>query len=239
MPNISSMYLVKMDIMYDKNNQICNQSGYHVGQEQSDLLPMTTEDKSKDLASSKGNIKTDSEAKGKSKDKNKKKKQSTDSLVKNMEQCNSTLEDMHNISLEEKKVGSKDKKRKKEVPNKDDPIKNESRKESVQAFKCATDREKKSSKTRKRLAYDENEGQLVEKLVLVDKVVKVVFACHGLEVMDFEVKIDEVEFANERLQNNSYWTKDSADVRYGAKAQEILGQVNGRYVFELHHVFTN
>ncbi|KAL6331897.1 hypothetical protein AAG906_020245 [Vitis piasezkii] len=42
------------------------------------------------------------------------------------------------------------------------------------------------------------------------------------------VKIDEVEFADQRLQDNSYWAKGGADSGYGAKAQEILGQVRGR-----------
>jgi len=42
------------------------------------------------------------------------------------------------------------------------------------------------------------------------------------------VKIDEVKFADERLQDNSYWAKAGADIGYGAKAQEILGQVKGR-----------
>jgi hypothetical protein len=42
------------------------------------------------------------------------------------------------------------------------------------------------------------------------------------------VKIDEVEFADEKLQDNSYWAKSGAEVGYGAKAQEILGQVRGR-----------
>ncbi|KAK1325260.1 hypothetical protein QJS10_CPA01g00535 [Acorus calamus] len=42
------------------------------------------------------------------------------------------------------------------------------------------------------------------------------------------VKVDEVKFADERLQNNSYWAKTGADGGYGAKAQEILGQVRGR-----------
>ncbi|CAL5439053.1 unnamed protein product [Camellia sinensis] len=298
----------------DKKRLIANNLGGNVGQEQSDLLPMATEDKSKDLTSSKGSNKTDSEAKGKSKDKKKKKKQSTDSLVENMEQCNSALEDMHNISLEEKKVGSKDKKRKKEgsisetlsggvpeVPNKDDPIKNGSRKKSVQAFEDATGKEKKSSKKRKRLVSVENEGQLVEKLVSEESkrrkterleetkcceqltkvnaitgddehaekkkegenghVVQIAFQNTSVEahangnleedgeisaaqkirkkqhngsaepktVNAFQrVKIDEVEFADERLQNNSYWAKDGAEVGYGAKAQEILGQVKGR-----------
>lgn len=42
------------------------------------------------------------------------------------------------------------------------------------------------------------------------------------------VKIDEVEFVDERLQDNSYWAKDGSESGYGAKAQEILGQVKGR-----------
>ncbi|KAJ4839664.1 hypothetical protein Tsubulata_048127 [Turnera subulata] len=47
------------------------------------------------------------------------------------------------------------------------------------------------------------------------------------------VKVEEVVFTDERLQDNSYWAKDGADSGYGAKAQEVLGQVRGRYVFQL------
>ncbi|XP_031266500.1 nucleolar and coiled-body phosphoprotein 1 [Pistacia vera] len=42
------------------------------------------------------------------------------------------------------------------------------------------------------------------------------------------VKVDEVDFTDERLKDNSYWAKDGADSGYGAKAQEVLGQVRGR-----------
>ncbi|RCV34416.1 hypothetical protein SETIT_7G158500v2 [Setaria italica] len=42
------------------------------------------------------------------------------------------------------------------------------------------------------------------------------------------VKLEDVKFADERLQDNSYWAKGGADTGYGAKAQEILGQVRGR-----------
>ncbi|KAF5748645.1 hypothetical protein HS088_TW04G00603 [Tripterygium wilfordii] len=42
------------------------------------------------------------------------------------------------------------------------------------------------------------------------------------------VNVDEVVFRDERLQDNSYWAKDGAETGYGAKAQEILGQVKGR-----------
>ncbi|KAJ7955853.1 nucleolar and coiled-body phosphoprotein 1 [Quillaja saponaria] len=42
------------------------------------------------------------------------------------------------------------------------------------------------------------------------------------------VKIDEVEFVDERLKDNSYWGKGGAESGYGAKAEEVLGQVRGR-----------
>ncbi|XP_059287576.1 uncharacterized protein LOC132040905, partial [Lycium ferocissimum] len=42
------------------------------------------------------------------------------------------------------------------------------------------------------------------------------------------VKIDQVEFKDDRLKDNSYWAKEGADIGYGAKAQEVLGQVKGR-----------
>ncbi|KAK3137011.1 hypothetical protein QOZ80_5BG0446500 [Eleusine coracana subsp. coracana] len=42
------------------------------------------------------------------------------------------------------------------------------------------------------------------------------------------VKLEAVKFADERLQDNSYWAKGGAETGYGAKAQEVLGQVRGR-----------
>ncbi|KAA8522738.1 hypothetical protein F0562_009100 [Nyssa sinensis] len=42
------------------------------------------------------------------------------------------------------------------------------------------------------------------------------------------VKVDDVVFPDARLQDNSYWAKDGAEIGYGAKAQEVLGQVRGR-----------
>ncbi|XVF19071.1 hypothetical protein REPUB_Repub11eG0078800 [Reevesia pubescens] len=42
------------------------------------------------------------------------------------------------------------------------------------------------------------------------------------------VNVDEVVFVDSRLEDNSYWAKDGADSGYGAKAQEVLGQVRGR-----------
>ncbi|KAG2310760.1 hypothetical protein Bca4012_025270 [Brassica carinata] len=42
------------------------------------------------------------------------------------------------------------------------------------------------------------------------------------------VNVEEVVFTDDRLKDNSYWAKGGADSGYGAKAQEVLGQVRGR-----------
>uniref|UniRef100_A0A7N1A936 Srp40 C-terminal domain-containing protein n=1 Tax=Kalanchoe fedtschenkoi TaxID=63787 RepID=A0A7N1A936_KALFE len=42
------------------------------------------------------------------------------------------------------------------------------------------------------------------------------------------VKVEEVVITDERLKDNSYWAKDGAESGYGAKAQEVLGQVRGK-----------
>ncbi|KAI3410635.1 LisH domain-containing protein, partial [Psidium guajava] len=42
------------------------------------------------------------------------------------------------------------------------------------------------------------------------------------------IKVDEVVYVDDRLKDNSYWAKDGAESGYGAKAQEVLGQVRGR-----------
>ncbi|XWS73342.1 hypothetical protein CRYUN_Cryun02cG0119900 [Craigia yunnanensis] len=42
------------------------------------------------------------------------------------------------------------------------------------------------------------------------------------------VNVDEVVFVDSKLEDNSYWAKDGSESGYGAKAQEVLGQVRGR-----------
>ncbi|EFJ11322.1 hypothetical protein SELMODRAFT_447091 [Selaginella moellendorffii] len=42
------------------------------------------------------------------------------------------------------------------------------------------------------------------------------------------VDSSQVEFVDSRLQDNSYWAKSGAETGWGAKAQEVLGQVRGR-----------
>ncbi|WOH13860.1 hypothetical protein DCAR_0933372 [Daucus carota subsp. sativus] len=54
------------------------------------------------------------------------------------------------------------------------------------------------------------------------------------EKSGYKVKIDEVEFADKRLQDNSYRAKSGAEIGYGAKEQQVLGQVRGRYACYQH-----
>nr|GMC92295.1 suppressor protein SRP40 [Ipomoea batatas] len=111
----------------------------------------------------------------------------------------------------------------------------------------------KDSKKRKRMASDENANQQVEGEDIEKskrrKTEAVEEANNGLENSALEksrqkqhndsseprtvnafqrVKVDEVEFVDDRLRDNSYWAKGGADSGYGAKAQEVLGQVRGR-----------
>lgn len=106
--------------------------------------------------------------------------------------------------------------------------------------------EKKSSKKRKRLLSDENEEKIEAiKEDKVDENEKVeinegektekslkkqrISSTEPKTINAFQrVKIDQVEFAHEKLQDNSYWAKDGADIGYGAKAQEVLGLVRGK-----------
>ncbi|XAR63719.1 hypothetical protein NMG60_11023757 [Bertholletia excelsa] len=188
-----------------------------------------------------------------------------------------------------------------EMPEKEEPPKSKSKKEDIQNSEGAIDKEKKSSKKRKRLTSDENEGQPVDKLVNEElkrrktgdleeaknsKQLTEMNAAAGdnkhdgkgengsVSQNEFEkesvkqlkdyangelekngeksaaqksgrkqqngsaepktvnafqrVKIDQLEFADVKLRDNSYWAKDGAESGYGAKAQEILGQVRGR-----------
>ncbi|KAH9300112.1 hypothetical protein KI387_011695, partial [Taxus chinensis] len=41
------------------------------------------------------------------------------------------------------------------------------------------------------------------------------------------VRVEEVNFVDPMLGDNSYWAKDGAENGYGAKAQQVLGQVRG------------
>ncbi|KAI3496231.1 hypothetical protein L1887_38586 [Cichorium endivia] len=158
---------------------------------------------------------------------------------------------INGLKLEDstKKVAEKETKKKKKKKSRTDSVDTE--KEAIETHE--TKKEEKSSKKRKRSNSDENEnvneinGQETNKQV--DGETNGQIEINGGEksgaqkstkkqrnvtnepktINAFQrVKIDQVEFAHEKLQDNSYWAKDGAEVGYGAKAQEVLGQVRGR-----------
>lgn len=151
---------------------------------------------------------------------------------------------MNESEVNESKKKTKDKKRKSNQEDK--PATNGTENGDVDVSK----EEKKSSKKRKRLLSDENENKTEaskededaeidangnEKSEINEeksqKSVKKqrIGSVEPKTINAFQrVKIDQVEFAHEKLQDNSYWAKDGADIGYGAKAQEVLGLVRGK-----------
>ncbi|KAH9805649.1 LisH domain-containing protein [Citrus sinensis] len=126
-----------------------------------------------------------------------------------------------------------------------------------------TDKERKGSKKRKRLASEEKDSEPNDKMEVEESKRRKTEGSEELKINDDQVngtdkneeksapnktrkkqangsaepksvkafqrvKVDEVEFTDERLKDNSYWAKDGAEIGYGAKAQEVLGQVRGR-----------
>ncbi|XP_050372186.1 uncharacterized protein LOC126790096 [Argentina anserina] len=98
------------------------------------------------------------------------------------------------------------------------------------------DKENKSSRKRKRLDCEENdsvpgkskEDECSEKSSMQKSIKKQRNGSTEPKKAFQRVKLDDVVFTDEKLKDNSYWAKDGAEIGYGAKAQEILGQVKGR-----------
>ncbi|KAF7152550.1 hypothetical protein RHSIM_Rhsim01G0114500 [Rhododendron simsii] len=216
----------KTDKKKKKSKSISEPHDAHVEPVPVDPLPAANEENSK---LSLDEVKIDSEAEGKSKDKKKKKKkQSMGSHIQNVDK--SALENMHDVPLEEKK-SSKKRKRLASEENEVHPVE-----------KLASE----ESKRRKTVTLVET--KICEKITETEAPTNRNFQKDGAKsatpktrrkqhegsaeprtVNAFQrVKIDEVKYADERLQDNSYWAKSGADIGYGAKAQEILGQVKGR-----------
>ncbi|GFZ21885.1 hypothetical protein Acr_29g0010470 [Actinidia rufa] len=201
-----------------KSKSISEPFDGNVEQVKSDSLPAG--ERGKDSKPSLGDDKIDSDLEVKSQDKKKKSKLSTNSLGDNVE----------------------------------DSMKSELKKESFLTSEDANDKGKKSSKKRKRSTSEKNDGlpskesksrkteplEETKSCEQLEKVNRNEYSAHKSRRNQHEgsaepktvnafqrVKLDDVEFADERLQDNSYWAKDGSEVGYGAKAQEILGQVRG------------
>ncbi|EXB55437.1 hypothetical protein L484_005570 [Morus notabilis] len=220
---------------------------------ESESLPITAEGKIADVSLEGENITDSEKSKKKTKDKEQKKKPSThDSLVDNVDSgaVNSTA------SVEAKISKSKTKKKKKD-DSKDITLNRSAGDDSKMSGVDVTGEDNKvTSKKRKRLASDENDLKPTDTTATEEskdgKIEGIVEngninksaeefsaqrtakkqrngSAEPKTVNAFQrVKVDEVEFANERLKDNSYWAKGGAEIGYGAKAQEVLGQVRGR-----------
>lgn len=184
-------------------------------------IDSTEEVKPKDKKKkSEKSAKTDGEAvvEGELKDKKKKKKQNLDSSIEKAEK-----------PLEGETVLAKDEKKEEESASGilSNGVAEVANTEGVKE-------EAKESKKRKRLDSDEKDDSTPltkggESTGNKSRRKDTDGSAEPKSVTAFQrVKIEEVKFADERLQDNSYWAKDGADVGYGAKAQEVLGQVKGR-----------
>ncbi|XP_061992928.1 suppressor protein SRP40 [Rosa rugosa] len=237
-----------------KKGKIVSDTPDGVEQRKLEPLSVATEESLKDHTSVKGKGVGDSETEKKSKDKKKKKNKSNDDSVSpNVEQggveakqdANGTSETIADENLvdikpkvkKNKKVssGGEDKKVVAMGDASDSVLKKEDFKLSDVE---ATNNENKCSKKRKRLDSEGNdsepgkskEDESAEKSSMQKSIKK---QCNGSTepktINAFQrVKLDEVVFTDEKLKDNSYWAKDGAEIGYGAKAQEILGQVRGR-----------
>ncbi|KAK1417095.1 hypothetical protein QVD17_26217 [Tagetes erecta] len=191
----------------------------------------------------------ESETKSKKKKKNKHDSASGDEVKETKTEAPKKTADVTSNGLEVNEPKKKEKKKK----SKEQEV---CTKGTEKVVLNAEKEEKKSSKKRKRLLSDENGHQSKEeepdKETEIDeiKAPKVeksevnggeksgtqksgkkqrIGSAEPKTINAFQrVKIDQVEFAHEKLQDNSYWAKDGADVGYGAKAEEVLGQVRGR-----------
>ncbi|KAJ6992668.1 suppressor protein SRP40-like [Populus alba x Populus x berolinensis] len=219
------------------------------------LEPVATEEKSKDVASSEENKAIVSETENKPKDKKKKKNKLSDADADSNDNKNVKYEERkkkkdivvsENMSVEtldegksnnvdsekddsknSKDVNVKSSKKRKRLPSEDD------------APQPADEKAVEDSKRRKMESSEEpkengqangNLEENVEKSSLQKSMMKEKNGSVELKtVKHFQrVKVDEVVFSDERLKDNSYWAKDGAEDGYGAKAQDVLGQVRGR-----------
>ncbi|KAJ8749275.1 hypothetical protein K2173_018755 [Erythroxylum novogranatense] len=198
--------------------------------------PCLTVEKSQDGQTSEDNEVTDPQKKTKSKDKKKKKNKSSDHAVEDVhlktDVMNASGEDVTN------KQDKLSKKRKHLTSEEDSP---ELANENVEDSKCSRTGASKKPKVNdgesckiptekhneQANGYIETNAEHSATLSTMKKQLN--DSSEPKSVKHFQrIKVDEVVFSDERLKDNSYWAKDGADTGYGAKAQEVLGQVRGR-----------
>lgn len=186
----------------------------------------------------------------KSKDKKKKHKDELEVLDKDLQE-GKTSGKPDDVSLEEKKEKSKSKKVKEDLSISKDEVdedgKRSKKRKKSSSDDHATGYDEDDSKRRKIDDSDKSNGAAQppktpkgtangfvekdgeEKAHKEDTTKETNGSVEPTSAKAFQrVKAEEVKFVDDRLKDNSYWAKDGADSGYGAKAQEVLGQVRGR-----------
>ncbi|KAL6191792.1 hypothetical protein ACLB2K_038181 [Fragaria x ananassa] len=220
-----------------KKGKIVSDTPDSVEQHKPEPLSGATEESLKDNTSVKEKDVGDSETEKKNKDKKKKKNKSNDANLTSETIADENLLDVKPKVKKNKKESSSGEDKK--VVAMEDASDTVLKKEDFKISDVdATDNENKSSKKRKRLDSVDNdsepgkskEDESAEKSSMQKSIKKQRNGSTEPKTINAfqRVKIDEAVFTDDKLKDNSYWAKDGADIGYGAKAQEILGQVRGR-----------
>ncbi|MED6207561.1 hypothetical protein PIB30_036890 [Stylosanthes scabra] len=239
-----------------KKNKLDSESLASLEDNQVELQTKVTEQKGKDDISAADKIVDVAEAEKKSKDKKKKKNKenSKGDATEETGGCNGTVSKKDNTKESNKEVTNdeekKDTKKRKRLTSEENgqqvvdkkaaeepkrrKVENlDESKEGEKLKKTRVDNGSDSNSSKENVENGQTDGQLEsdggkssaqrsqkkQQMESAEKSAKKAFQ---------RVQVEKVQFADERLQDNSYWAKSGAESGYGAKAEEILGQVRGR-----------
>ncbi|KAL1371902.1 hypothetical protein HN51_002095 [Arachis hypogaea] len=239
-----------------KKNKLDSESLASLEDNQVELQTKVTEQKGKDDISADEKIVDGAEAEKKSKDKKKKKKKenSQADAVEETGGCNGTVSKKDNSKASNKEVTDEEKKdtKKRKRPTSEENGQQVADKKAAEEPKrrkvenldeskggeklaeTSVDLGNDSNSGQENVANGHTNGQLESaggksSAQKSQKKQQMESAEQTSAKKAFQrVQVDKVQFADERLQDNSYWAKSGAEVGYGAKAEEILGQVRGR-----------
>ncbi|RYR30192.1 hypothetical protein Ahy_B01g055015 isoform A [Arachis hypogaea] len=238
-----------------KKNKLDSESLASLEDNQVELQTKVTEQKGKDEISADDKIVDGAEAEKKSKDKKKKKKKenSQADAVEETGGCNGTVSKKDNSKASNREVMDEEKKdtKKRKRPTSEENGQQVADKKAAEEPKrrkvenldeskggeklaeTSVDLGNDSNSSQENVANGHTNGQLESaggksSAQKSQKKQQMESAETSAKKAFQRVQVDKVQFADERLQDNSYWAKSGAEVGYGAKAEEILGQVRGR-----------
>ncbi|MED6216510.1 hypothetical protein PIB30_008201 [Stylosanthes scabra] len=202
-----------------------------------ELQTKVTEQKGKDDISAADKVDVaEAERKPKDKKKKKNKENSQGDATEETGGCNGTVSKKDNTKESNKEVTNEEEKKdtkKRKRPTSEENGQQDESKEGEKLKKTRVDIGSDSNSSKENVENGQTNGQLEsdggkssaqrsqkkQQMESAEKSAKKAFQ---------RVQVEKVQFADERLQDNSYWAKSGAESGYGAKAEEILGQVRGR-----------